>query len=168
MPERSKQIIVTSLWEVKDIKFVGVREFKQDAVKYLNEGNEIVVMKRKKPIARLTRSRKTPQRPFSWTSGGCCMKRESRNKMRSGLWRGPDRKSMAKVVLDPNVIISAAFGGKPLEAVGRALKEHDVYISERIIGCPGRLWRILLTGFPLRTETVPRARERIRSFLIKN
>ena len=35
------------------MKFVGVREFKQDAVKYLNEGNEIVVMKRKKPIARL-------------------------------------------------------------------------------------------------------------------
>jgi antitoxin (DNA-binding transcriptional repressor) of toxin-antitoxin stability system len=36
------------------MKFVGVREFKQAAVKYLNEGNEIVVMKRKKPIARLT------------------------------------------------------------------------------------------------------------------
>jgi antitoxin (DNA-binding transcriptional repressor) of toxin-antitoxin stability system len=36
------------------MKFVGVREFKQDAVRYLNEGNEIVVMKRKKPIARIT------------------------------------------------------------------------------------------------------------------
>ncbi len=35
------------------MKFVGVREFKQDAVKYLNQGSEIVVMKRKKPIARL-------------------------------------------------------------------------------------------------------------------
>jgi antitoxin (DNA-binding transcriptional repressor) of toxin-antitoxin stability system len=35
------------------MKFVGVREFKQDVVKYLNEGNEIVVTKRKKPIARL-------------------------------------------------------------------------------------------------------------------
>jgi len=35
------------------MKFVGVREFKQDAVKYLNQGNEIVVTKRKKPIARL-------------------------------------------------------------------------------------------------------------------
>jgi len=32
------------------MKFVGVREFKQDTVKYLNEGNEIVAMKRKKPI----------------------------------------------------------------------------------------------------------------------
>jgi len=40
--------------EVKRMKFVGVREFKQDVVKYLNEGNEIVVMKRKKPIARLS------------------------------------------------------------------------------------------------------------------
>jgi antitoxin (DNA-binding transcriptional repressor) of toxin-antitoxin stability system len=36
------------------MKFVGVREFKQDVVKYLNEGNEIVVTKHKKPIARLT------------------------------------------------------------------------------------------------------------------
>lgn len=36
------------------MKYVGVREFKQDVVKYLNEGNEIVVMKHKKPIARLT------------------------------------------------------------------------------------------------------------------
>ncbi len=35
------------------MKFVGVREFKQDVIKYLNEGNEVVVMKRKKPIARL-------------------------------------------------------------------------------------------------------------------
>lgn len=36
------------------MKFVGVREFKEDAVKYLNEGNEIVVMKRKIPIARIS------------------------------------------------------------------------------------------------------------------
>jgi antitoxin (DNA-binding transcriptional repressor) of toxin-antitoxin stability system len=36
------------------MKYVGVREFKQDVIKYLNEGNEIVVMKRKKPIAILT------------------------------------------------------------------------------------------------------------------
>jgi len=35
------------------VKYVGVREFKQDAVKYLNEGCEIVIMKRKKPVARL-------------------------------------------------------------------------------------------------------------------
>lgn len=35
------------------MKYVGVREFKQDAVKYLNDGSEIVIMKRKKPVARL-------------------------------------------------------------------------------------------------------------------
>ena len=36
------------------MKFVGVREFKEGVVKYLNEGSEIVVKKRKRPIARLT------------------------------------------------------------------------------------------------------------------
>jgi antitoxin (DNA-binding transcriptional repressor) of toxin-antitoxin stability system len=46
--------VVTQSEEVRKMKFVGVREFKQDAVRYLNEGNEIVVMKRKKPIARLS------------------------------------------------------------------------------------------------------------------
>jgi antitoxin (DNA-binding transcriptional repressor) of toxin-antitoxin stability system len=46
--------VVTLVLEVRKMKFVGVREFKQDVVKYLNEGNEIVVMKRKIPIARLT------------------------------------------------------------------------------------------------------------------
>ena len=38
----------------------------------------------------------------------------------------------AKVVIDANVIISAAFGGKPLEAVVRALEDHEVYLSQRI------------------------------------
>ena len=37
---------------------------------------------------------------------------------------------MAKVVIDANVIISAAFGGKPLEAVVRALEDHAVYLSD--------------------------------------
>jgi antitoxin (DNA-binding transcriptional repressor) of toxin-antitoxin stability system len=46
--------VVTLFSEVRKMKFVGVREFKQDVVKYLNGGNEIVVMKHKKPIARLT------------------------------------------------------------------------------------------------------------------
>ena len=36
---------------------------------------------------------------------------------------------MAKVVIDANVIISAAFGGKPLEAVVRALEDQEVYLS---------------------------------------
>jgi len=39
---------------------------------------------------------------------------------------------MAKVVIDANVIISAAFGGKPLEAVVQALEDHEVYLSETI------------------------------------
>ncbi len=39
---------------------------------------------------------------------------------------------MAKVVIDANVIISAAFGGKPLEAVVHALEEHEVYLSHTI------------------------------------
>jgi putative PIN family toxin of toxin-antitoxin system len=39
---------------------------------------------------------------------------------------------MAKVVIDANVIISAAFGGKPLGAVVRALEDHEVYLSDTI------------------------------------
>ena len=39
---------------------------------------------------------------------------------------------MAKVVIDANVIISAAFGGKPLEAVLRAFRDHEVYVSDFI------------------------------------
>lgn len=39
---------------------------------------------------------------------------------------------MAKVVIDANVIISAAFGGKPLEAVVRAMEDHEVYLSAAI------------------------------------
>ena len=36
---------------------------------------------------------------------------------------------MAKVVIDANVMISAAFGGRPLEAVVQALQNHEVYLS---------------------------------------
>ena len=36
---------------------------------------------------------------------------------------------MAEVVIDANVIISAAFGGRPLEAVVQALEDHEVYLS---------------------------------------
>ena len=39
---------------------------------------------------------------------------------------------MAKVVIDANVIISAAFGGSPLEAIVRAIEEHEVYLSQPI------------------------------------
>jgi uncharacterized protein len=39
---------------------------------------------------------------------------------------------MAKVVIDANIIISAAFGGKPLEAAARTMGKDDVYISRKI------------------------------------
>jgi len=39
---------------------------------------------------------------------------------------------MARIGMDANVIISAAFGGKPLEAVVRAIENHEVYLSESI------------------------------------
>ena len=39
---------------------------------------------------------------------------------------------MARVVIDANVIISAAYGGKPLEAVTQALEKHEVYLSDSI------------------------------------
>jgi uncharacterized protein len=40
---------------------------------------------------------------------------------------------MAKIVLDANVIISAAFGGKPLEAVTMAFTKHKVYLTESVV-----------------------------------
>jgi len=39
---------------------------------------------------------------------------------------------MAKVVIDANVIVSAAFGGNPLRAVIRAMEEDEVYLSQAI------------------------------------
>jgi len=39
---------------------------------------------------------------------------------------------MAKVVIDANVIISAAFGGNPLRAVIRAMEEDELYLSQAI------------------------------------
>lgn len=39
---------------------------------------------------------------------------------------------MAKIVIDANVIISAAFSSKPLEAVARATEDHEVYLSAPI------------------------------------
>ena len=39
---------------------------------------------------------------------------------------------MAKVVIDANVIISAAFGGNPLRAVIKATGEDEVFLSQAI------------------------------------
>ena len=47
---------------------------------------------------------------------------------------------MAKIVIDVNIIISAAFGGKPLEAAVRTMSKHKVYISQEI-------WQELITVF---------------------
>jgi len=40
---------------------------------------------------------------------------------------------MAKVVLDANVTVSAAFGGVPLDAVSKAFSTGDVFLSPAII-----------------------------------
>jgi putative PIN family toxin of toxin-antitoxin system len=40
---------------------------------------------------------------------------------------------MARIVIDANVVVSAAFGGKPLEALVLAFKDHDVFVSETVI-----------------------------------
>jgi putative PIN family toxin of toxin-antitoxin system len=39
---------------------------------------------------------------------------------------------MAKIVIDANIIISAAFGGKPLEAAVRTMSKHNVYVSREV------------------------------------
>ncbi|MCK5341806.1 MAG: hypothetical protein KAR20_00300 [Candidatus Heimdallarchaeota archaeon] len=36
------------------MKYVGVRELKESFIRYLNAGEEIVITKRKKPIARIS------------------------------------------------------------------------------------------------------------------
>ena len=40
---------------------------------------------------------------------------------------------MAKVVIDANVFISAAYGGVPLDAVSRAFSTGEVYLSPSVI-----------------------------------
>jgi len=57
---------------------------------------------------------------------------------------------MAKVVIDANVIISSAFGGKPLEAMTRAMGKHEVFLSSDIKreleGVPYKLSKKLTEG----------------------
>ena len=45
-------------------------------------------------------------------------------------WR--DGRYMARIVIDANVVISAAFGGIPLEAAARAMSRHQVCVSREI------------------------------------
>jgi putative PIN family toxin of toxin-antitoxin system len=70
---------------------------------------------------------------------------------------------MAKVVIDANMIISAAFGGNPLRAVIRATEEDEVYLSEAIA-------RELTEVFPklakkLKREQINFLSERIRELI---
>jgi len=70
---------------------------------------------------------------------------------------------MAKVVIDANVMISAAFGGKPLEGVGKALKQHDFFISESIMEeMEGVLKRL---PKKLSAEQIRYLQEKMRQFL---
>jgi len=54
---------------------------------------------------------------------------------------------MAKIVIDANVLVSAAFGGTPLDAVGKAFSIGEVYLSPataaEMSGMIGRLSRKL-------------------------
>jgi predicted nucleic acid-binding protein len=39
---------------------------------------------------------------------------------------------MARIVIDANVLVSAAFGGTPLEAVSKAFETGEVYLSAAV------------------------------------
>jgi putative PIN family toxin of toxin-antitoxin system len=70
---------------------------------------------------------------------------------------------MAKIVIDANVLISAAFGGNPLRAVVRAMDENEVYISDAIerelIGVFSKLSK------KLTRDQIAYLSERMREFL---
>ena len=63
-----------------------------------------------------------------------------RRRKRCGRSRRPKKLSMVRIVIDTNVLISAAFGGTPLDAVSRAFSigEVSVIVAE-IGGTIGRL-----------------------------
>lgn len=45
---------------------------------------------------------------------------------------------MVRIVIDANVLVSAAFGGTPLDAVGKAFSIGQVYLSPAIVAEIGR------------------------------
>lgn len=67
---------------------------------------------------------------------------------------------MAKVVIDAKVIISAAFGGKPLEAVLQAFRDHEVYVSDSIVRELEKVFLKLGKKFP--HERIPLIQEKVR------
>ncbi len=56
-----------------------------------------------------------------------------RRRERYGHSRRPKKRSMGRIVIDANVLISAAFGGIPLDAVSRAFSIGEVYLSPAIV-----------------------------------
>jgi len=115
------------------MKFCGVREFKQDAVRYLNEGNEIVVMKRKKPIARLTPIQENTPEALLLDIGRILNEAGVTKEEALRRWRRPGGKSMARVSSmqrdDLRRLRRETPGGS-----WKGLQEHDVFISESIQG----------------------------------
>jgi putative PIN family toxin of toxin-antitoxin system len=70
---------------------------------------------------------------------------------------------MAKVVIDANVIISAAFGGNPLRAVIRAMEEDELYLSQAI---ERELTEVLSKlSKKLTREQIANLNERMREFV---
>jgi uncharacterized protein len=39
---------------------------------------------------------------------------------------------MARVVIDASVLVSAAFGGTPLDAVARVFERHEAFVSDEV------------------------------------
>jgi uncharacterized protein len=70
---------------------------------------------------------------------------------------------MAKVVIDANVIISAAFGGKPLEAVIHAFQDHEVYVSDSI--AQELETTFLKLGKKIPHEKIPIIQEKLRNLM---
>lgn len=56
-----------------------------------------------------------------------------RRRKRCGRSRRPKKPSMVRIVIDANVLISAAFGGAPLDAVSRAFSIGEVSLSPAIV-----------------------------------
>lgn len=56
-----------------------------------------------------------------------------RRRKRYGRSRRPKKRSMVRIVIDANVLISAAFGGTPLDAASRAFSIGKVYLSPAIV-----------------------------------
>src|SRR4030066_1226799 len=61
------------------------------------------------------------------------MGRVFRRRKRYGRSRRPKKPAMVRIVIDANGLVSAAFGGTPLDAVSRAFSIGEVYLSPAIV-----------------------------------